>query len=104
MSPWGIKGGGPLNDQQIQTLIDYLKSIQIPRENCLVVDADPRVCDGGHLPVAKQEEIQSEAERLVKAGTYSTKRKQSRNKTSISIAPKEAEPLFWGKESHRVKQ
>ncbi len=72
MSPWGLKGGGPLNDQQIQTLIDYLKSIQIPRENCLVVDADARVCDGGHLPVAKQEEIQTEAERLVKAGTYST--------------------------------
>ena len=72
MSPWGIKGGGPLNDQQIQTLIEYLKSIQIPRENCLVVDADPRTCDGGHLPVAKQDEIQTEAERLVKAGTYST--------------------------------
>ena len=72
MSAWGLKGGGPLNDQQIQTLIDYLKSIQIPRENCLVVDADARVCDGGHLPVAKQEEIQTEAELLVKVGTYST--------------------------------
>ena len=31
MSPWGIAGGGPLNEQQVQTVIDYLRSIQIPR-------------------------------------------------------------------------
>jgi len=29
MPAWGLKGGGPLNDQQIQNLIDYLQSIQI---------------------------------------------------------------------------
>ncbi len=32
MPPWGVKGGGPLNDQQIQNLIDYLQSIQITPE------------------------------------------------------------------------
>ncbi|MCJ7779419.1 MAG: cytochrome c, partial [Acidimicrobiia bacterium] len=34
MSPWGLVGGGPMNAQQINNLIAYMKSIQIPRENC----------------------------------------------------------------------
>lgn len=34
MSPWGIEGGGPMNFQQINTLIAYLKSIQLPQEGC----------------------------------------------------------------------
>lgn len=29
MPAWGVKGGGPLNAQQIQTLVDYLESIQL---------------------------------------------------------------------------
>jgi len=29
MSPWGLAGGGPMNDQQIQNIIEYLKSIQL---------------------------------------------------------------------------
>ncbi|HEX2063717.1 MAG TPA: cytochrome c [Acidimicrobiales bacterium] len=28
MPPWGVAGGGPMNDQQIEDLIAYLKSIQ----------------------------------------------------------------------------
>jgi len=28
MPPWGVKGGGPMNDQQISDLVAYLKSIQ----------------------------------------------------------------------------
>lgn len=70
MSPWGIRGGGPMNDQQIQTLISYLKSIQIPRENCTVQDEDPRTCQGGHLPTAEQEKIQAAAEKAVADGLY----------------------------------
>lgn len=57
MSPWGTIGGGPMNEQQIQTLLVYLESIQIPLEE-------------GAMPAAKSEEIQAEAERLVKAGAY----------------------------------
>ena len=60
MSAWGLVGGGPLNDQQIQTVLEYVKSIQIPRD------------ENGKLPAAKQQEIQAEAERLVKAKTYAT--------------------------------
>ena len=70
MSPWGIKGGGPMNDQQINNLIAYLKSIQIPREDCISPDADARVCEGGHLPATEQEKIQAAAEQLVEDGTY----------------------------------
>ena len=57
MSPWGTIGGGPMNEQQIQTLLDYMKSIQLPLEE-------------GKMPKAKEDEIQAEAERLVKAGAY----------------------------------
>ena len=32
MSAWGLDGGGPLNAQQVETLIAYIQSIQIPRE------------------------------------------------------------------------
>jgi hypothetical protein len=32
MPAWGTKGGGPLNDQQVQNLIDYMASIQITPE------------------------------------------------------------------------
>ena len=70
MSPWGTIGGGPMNDQQIQTLLDYLKSIQIPRENCDNPNDDAKLCAGGSMPASKSEEIQAEAERLVKAGAY----------------------------------
>ena len=70
MSAWGLVGGGPMNEQQIQTVLDYLKSIQIPRENCASPDADATMCDGGTLPKKNQDEIQAEAERLVDNGTY----------------------------------
>jgi mono/diheme cytochrome c family protein len=72
MSAWGLVGGGPMNEQQIQTVIDYLKSVQVPRENCIDPTQDAKMCDGGTLPKATQDEIQSEAERLVKAGTYAS--------------------------------
>jgi mono/diheme cytochrome c family protein len=32
MPPWGVAGGGPLNDQEIQNLIDYLDANQISPE------------------------------------------------------------------------
>ena len=72
MSPWGVRGGGPMNDQQIKTLIEYLKSIQIPREDCVAAGADPRTCEGGHLPTAEQDKIQAAAEKAVADGTYAS--------------------------------
>lgn len=35
MPPWGIDGNGPMNDQQIDEVLRYLKEIQIPQEEAL---------------------------------------------------------------------
>jgi mono/diheme cytochrome c family protein len=67
MSPWGLVGGGPMNTQQIDNLIAYMKSIQIPRENCAEGE-DPLVCDSGNLPAELQADIQAAAERAVADG------------------------------------
>jgi mono/diheme cytochrome c family protein len=41
MAPWGLDGGGPLNQQQIQNLIDYLQSIQItPKDSQAAVKTE----------------------------------------------------------------
>src|SRR4051795_3743039 len=39
MSAWGTVGGGPMNTQQIQTIIAYIRSIQLPPESCLTEPA-----------------------------------------------------------------
>jgi len=75
MSPWGVAGGGPMNDQQISDLIEYLKSIQVPMDGC---PTGQRTCEAGHLPagdpnkpaVNTQADIQAEAEKSVQDGTY----------------------------------
>jgi mono/diheme cytochrome c family protein len=67
MSPWGLVGGGPMNTQQIDNLLAYMKSIQIPRENCAEGE-DPLVCDSGNLPAELQADIQAAAERAVADG------------------------------------
>ena len=73
MSAWGTIGGGPMTDQSVQTLIDYLKSIQIPQENCTETRGayDP-TCTDGKLPEEKNKEIEAEAKRLVDNGTYAS--------------------------------
>jgi mono/diheme cytochrome c family protein len=68
MSPWGLVGGGPMNTQQIDNLLAYMKSIQIPRENCGEGEDDARICDSGNLPADLQSDIQAAAERAVEAG------------------------------------
>lgn len=40
MPAWGVAGGGPLNDQQVQNLVDYLESIQIGPEEAQQAVAD----------------------------------------------------------------
>ena len=70
MSPWGLDGGGPLNAQQINNLIAYLKSIQLPRVGCAANEPDARVCPTGTLELAKQQELTDAANALVKDGTY----------------------------------
>jgi hypothetical protein len=70
MSPWGVDGGGPMNDQQIDTLIAYLASIQIDREDCGVGEDDPKTCPSGHLPAEIQADIDTLANQAVEDGRF----------------------------------
>lgn len=70
MSAWGVDGGGPLNAQQIDTLIAYLGSIQLPREDCDQTEADDPLCPTGHLPAETQQQIEQTARQSVEDGTY----------------------------------
>jgi len=81
MSAWGVEGGGPMNTQQIQTLLEYIKSIQQPPESCtgdnpFPAGGDPLVCSGGQLPQKKRDEIAQAAKKaaqaLVDQGKYPT--------------------------------
>jgi mono/diheme cytochrome c family protein len=72
MSAWGLDGGGPMNAQQIQTLIAYLASIQIPREDCSAEEAGDPNCPSGHLPAKDQADIETLARKSVEDGTYSS--------------------------------
>jgi mono/diheme cytochrome c family protein len=72
MSPWGLEGGGPMNTQQIDTLLSYMRSIQIPRENCGPGEDDPLSCPSGHLPSSLQSDIDTLARQSVADGTYAS--------------------------------
>jgi hypothetical protein len=69
MPAWGVKGGGPLNDQQIQNLIDYLESIQISPEESQAAVADAvaeemKAAEAAGVPYA------SEGEAMFNLGYY----------------------------------
>ena len=85
MSAWGTVGGGPMNTQQIQTVIAYIRSIQLPPEGCLTEPAFPsvsgltdmkalKICDQGQLPEAERTKIDKAAtvaaQQLVDSGKY----------------------------------
>jgi mono/diheme cytochrome c family protein len=73
MSPWGTIGGGPMTTQNIETLIEYLKSIQIPREGCLEEELggdeyfDEQLCATGGLPATNREDIELGARQAMAA-------------------------------------
>ena len=72
MSAWGLEGGGPMNFQQIDTLLDYLESIQIPREECGAEEEGDLLCETGHLPADIQADIEQAARQSVDDGTYAS--------------------------------
>jgi mono/diheme cytochrome c family protein len=72
MSAWGLDGGGPMNAQQIQTLIEYIRSIQIPREDCSKDEQYDPNCPSGHLPAKMQADIEKAARQSVADGTYTS--------------------------------
>jgi mono/diheme cytochrome c family protein len=73
MPPWGVEGGGPMNDQQIDTLLAYMESIQIEREDCGVGEDDPLTCPSGHLPTSVRNDIDVLADQAVADGLYATR-------------------------------
>ena len=42
MPPWGIPGGGPLNAEQVNDVVNYLRTIQVPQEQILA-DVQPGI-------------------------------------------------------------
>ena len=72
MSAWGLEGGGPMNFQQIDTLLDYLESIQIPREECDPEEEGDPLCETGHLPADRQADIEQAARQSVEDGEYAS--------------------------------
>jgi mono/diheme cytochrome c family protein len=61
-----------MNDQQIETLISYIRSIQIEREDCAEGEDDARICASGHLPADVQGDIDTLANASVEDGTYAS--------------------------------
>lgn len=64
MSAWGAPGGGPMTEQNIETLLVYLETIQLAPESCatdkdFTATADPSICEGGVLPQASRDSIQA---------------------------------------------
>jgi mono/diheme cytochrome c family protein len=70
MSAWGLDGGGPLNAQQVESLVAYIQSIQVPREGCSTEEEGDPNCTTGHLPEETQNNIEQEARDAVEAGEY----------------------------------
>jgi mono/diheme cytochrome c family protein len=70
MSAWGLAGGGPLNAQQVDSLVAYIRSIQLPREDCDEAEAQDPLCPTGHLPAEVQQQIEDAARQAVEDGEY----------------------------------
>jgi mono/diheme cytochrome c family protein len=49
MPPWGVEGGGPMNDQQVQDLVAYLQSIQRDPKEVQKENLEKHGTDGAKL-------------------------------------------------------
>lgn len=83
MSPWGIAGGGAMNDQQVDSIIAYLKTIQLPAQAC---PAGVNLCEGGTLPKDKQDEIQKAIDAALADGSAKSEGEAIFNLTLDSAA------------------
>lgn len=76
MPAWGVQGGGPLNGQQIQNLIDYMESIQIDLDDPEVraelrAEVDEALAEEMRLAEEAGVPYTSEGEALFNLGYYS---------------------------------
>ena len=78
MSPWGLIGGGPMNSQQIDNVLEYLKSIQLPRQNCGAGEVEAfrfygqELCQSGTVPENIARDIQASIDGAIASGEASS--------------------------------
>ncbi len=72
MPPWGVVGGGPMNDQQIEDIINYLETQQIPQIDAVqnvddIVTSELQRLEGAEAAVAaavlRQRQVIADLER-----------------------------------------
>jgi mono/diheme cytochrome c family protein len=55
MPAWGLPGGGPMNEQQVQDVVNYLKTIQIPQADVVAAfDNEIRATQANRLATADE--------------------------------------------------
>lgn len=81
MPAWGLAGGGPMNEQQIEDIVNYLETIQIPQSEAAaevetVVDEELRRLEGADAAMAAaivdQEQVIAELERAPELAPVAT--------------------------------
>jgi mono/diheme cytochrome c family protein len=70
MAAWGTPGGGPLTEQQVENIIDYMATIQLPNldPNVIAEADDPDAAAQAAMEL--EDEIRTEVERSIDAGEF----------------------------------
>ena len=77
MPPWGLEGGGPLNSQQVDDLLNYIQSFQVDQTQALlkveglITGAGNRLAGAADAVDSQIEEQQAEIERIRTSGETS---------------------------------
>lgn len=77
MPPWGLEGGGPLNSQQVQDLLNYIESFQVDQTQALlkveglITGAASRLAGAADAVDSQIEEQETELERIRTSGEAS---------------------------------
>lgn len=77
MPPWGLEGGGPLNSQQVQDLLNYIQSFQVDQTQALlkveglITGAAGRLAGAADAVGSQIEEQRAELERIRTSGEAS---------------------------------
>ena len=62
MPPWGVAGGGPMTEQQVEDIVNYLETIQVPQS-----EAVARVNDVVRAELAKLEGADAALEEIIRS-------------------------------------
>lgn len=72
MAAWGTPGGGPLTTQQVQNIMEYIKTLQVQTLDPIAINesADPETAQAAADEIAA--DIRAEVERSLDAGEFET--------------------------------